>query len=311
MQREKVCRRTSIGGQAVIEGIMMRGVDRSALAVRKPDGEIDVEVTELKNARAWYKRTPLIRGCFNFIDTLRFGYGCLMRSAEKSGMLEEEQPGKFEQWLIDRMGDKATKVLSAFASVVGVILAVGLFFFMPTLLVKWIDGMVPLGGWKSVIEGVIKILLFLGYLFAVSRMSEIHRVFEYHGAEHKTIACYEADEELTVENVKKHIRFHPRCGTSFLLIVLIVSILVSSAVTWSNGLLRVAIKLLLLPVVVSIAYEIIKLAGRYDNILTRIVSAPGLWMQNFTTFEPDDSQMEVAIAAMKAVIPDDPEDAAW
>lgn len=304
MKETKEGFKTTIGGQALIEGVMMRGPALSAMAVRTQTGEIDVETWENKNVKKWYKKAAFIRGVFNMFDSLRMGYTCLMKSAEKSGMsMEDEEPSKFEKWLTDKCGDKMSKVVSAIALVAGVAIALLLFMVLPTFLVKGVDYFVPLGGFKTIIEGVIKIAVFVGYLALVSRMPEIRRVFEYHGAEHKTIACYEGGAELTVENVRKCRRFHPRCGTSFLLIVLVISIIVFSFVPWFSGFLRVAIKLLLLPVVVGIAYEIIKLAGRYDNIATRIISAPGLWLQKLTTNEPDDGQIEVAIASMKPVLP--------
>ena len=300
-------KKTSIGGQTVIEGVMMRGVDRSAMAVRRESGEIVVEQWEHKaSSSVWYKRTPLIRGIFNFVDQMISGYKCIMRSAELSGMDLEEEPSPFEQKLEKLFGEHLVKVLYGVASVLGVLLAVGLFMILPTAISKGVNflagGAIANAG-LSLLEGGIKIAVFVSYMALVRRMPEMYRMFSYHGAEHKTIACYEAGEELTVENVRRHIRFHPRCGTSFLLIVLVISILVFSVVTWQNGILRVVLKLLLLPVVVSISYEIIKLAGRYDNLVTRIISKPGLWLQRLTTVEPDDSMIEVAIASMKPVIP--------
>jgi len=304
MDEKKACsHKTSIGGQAVIEGIMMRGPAVSAMATRMPDGSIDTEKWDNKGTNAWYKKTPLLRGGFNLIDSLSLGYKCLMKSAEKSGMDLEEEPTKFEKWLIAKFGDGMMKVISGFALVAGVALAMLLFMVIPTYSIKFLDMVLPLGGYKTLLEGLLKIAIFVVYLALVSKMPDIRRVFEYHGAEHKTIACYEAGEELTVENVRKYKRFHPRCGTSFILIVLVISIIVFSVLPWYNGLLRIFIKLLLLPVVVGIAYEIIKLAGRYDNPLTRIVSAPGLWLQRLTTNEPHDDQIEVAIESMKPVLP--------
>ena len=300
-------KKTSIGGQAVIEGVMMRGMDRSAMAVRGDYGEMVGERGEHKaSSSVWYKRTPLIRGIFNFVDQMISGYKCIMRSAELSGMDLEEEPSPFEQKLEKMFGEHLMKVLYGVASVLGVLLAVGLFMILPTAISKGVNflagGAIANAG-LSLLEGGIKIAVFVSYMALVRRMPEMYRMFSYHGAEHKTIACYEAGEELTVENVRRHIRFHPRCGTSFLLIVLVISILVFSVVTWQNGILRVVLKLLLLPVVVSISYEIIKLAGRYDNLVTRIISKPGLWLQRLTTVEPDDSMIEVAIASMKPVIP--------
>jgi len=303
-------KKTSIGGQAVIEGVMMRGPGRSALAVRLPDGRIDVETWENKNGRAWYKKTPFIRGIFNLIDSLREGYRCLMKSAGKSGM-EEEEPSRFDRWLEKTFGDKLMKVLSGVSMVLGVVLALGLFIIAPTYAVKGLSLLVPLGGWATVIEGVLKIAIFIAYMALVSRMPDIRRVFEYHGAEHKTIACYEAGLELTPENAARQTRFHPRCGTSFIFLVLIISILVNSFLSWESVLLRVVCKVLLLPVVMGITYEIIKLAGRYTNVCTRALSAPGLWLQRLTTREPDFAQLEVAIASVKPVLPREDEDDRW
>lgn len=302
-------KKTSIGGQAVIEGVMMRGPARSALAVRLPDGEIDTEIWENKNGSAWYKKTPFIRGIFNLFDSLKEGYSCLMKSAEKSGT--EEEPGKFDRWLEKTFGDKMMKVISGFSMVLGVALALGLFVIAPTYAVKGLSLLLPLGGWATVIEGVLKIAIFIGYMALVSVMPDIRRVFEYHGAEHKTIACYEAGLELTPENAARQTRFHPRCGTSFIFLVLLISILANSFLSWDNLPLRVACKVLLLPVVMGVTYEIIKLAGRYTNVCTRIVSAPGLWLQRLTTREPSLEQLEVAIASVLPVLPRGGEDDRW
>lgn len=300
--------KTSVGGQALLEGIMMKGPFKSAMAVRKPNGEIDISTWETKQLTG-IRKVPFVRGTFNFIDTLIQGYDCLMKSAEISG--QEEEPDKLELWLNKVFGKAAGAVFGTIVTILAAVLAVGLFFGVPALIAgfagKYIESKVAL----SAIEGVIKIVMFLAYIIGVSKMSDIHRTFMYHGAEHKTIFCYEQGLELTVENVRKQQRFHPRCGTSFLLIVLVVSILVSSVITWENMLLRVAIKILMLPITVGISYEIIKFAGRHDNWFTKIISAPGLWFQNFTTQEPDDSMIEVAIAAVKPVLPENPEDAAF
>lgn len=309
--------KTSIGGQAVIEGVMMRndsaatGTDKFALAVRKPDGEIELEVWQNSKVKRWYRRTPFVRGIFNFISMLLVGYKTLMRSAELAGFEDEEIPSAFEKKLRDMLGDKFTLVFNAVVMILGVGLALALFMLLPAAIGFLVGRVVHSTVLLTIIEGVLKIAIFIGYLALVSRMEEIHRVFEYHGAEHKTIFCYEHGEELTVENVKKYTRFHPRCGTSFLLIVLVISIIVFSVVTWNSLFIRVLLKLLLLPVVVGIAYEIIKFAGRHDNAFTRTISAPGLWLQRLTTAEPDDSQIEIGIASMKAVIPEDPAHAAY
>ncbi len=309
---EKTQHKSSIGGQALIEGLMMRGPEISSMVVRLPDGEMDIETwqTNKKKKTPWYKKTPIIRGSFNFIDTMLMGYKCLMKSAEKSG-LDLEEPTAFEKKLQKLFGDNLMKVVSAVAMVLAVGLAALLFMVLPAAISQWVTPYVQYPWVRALIEGLIKIVIFVLYVAAVSRMPDIKRVFEYHGAEHKTIACYEAGLPFTVENVQAQSRFHPRCGTSFVLIVLVVSILVFSVVTWNSLVIRVLLKFALLPVVVGIAYEIIKLAGRYDNALTRIISAPGLWLQRLTTNEPDESQIECAIAAMEPCIPEDKHNDLW
>lgn len=316
MEEKNTAFKTSIGGQALIEGVMMRNdssavrIDKCAMAVRKPDGEIALETWESKKPKRWYRRAPFVRGIFNFINMLIVGYRTLMRSAELAGF-EDEEESAFEKKLREKLGDKFTSVFNGVVMILGVLLAVGLFVLLPSAISYLLGGWIHTPLALTVVEGIVKIVIFIAYLALVSRMQEIHRVFEYHGAEHKTIFCYENGLELTVENVQKFQRFHPRCGTSFLLIVLVISILVFSVVTWDSLWMRVVLKLLLLPVVVGIAYEIIKFAGRHDNLCTRMLSAPGLWLQRLTTAEPDGSQIEVAIAAMKAVIPKDRSDAIY
>lgn len=305
---KKGCFKTQIGGQALIEGVMMRGPEVAAMAVRLPNGEMDVEQWELKPAK-WYNKTPLIRGPVNFVTSMVDGYKCLSKSADKSMQGIEEEPSKFEKWLTDKLGGKLMAIIMVVASVLGVALALGLFMWLPALITKGLSAILPdimaMDIVKNLIEGILKILIFIGYIALTSLLKDIRRTYEYHGAEHKTIACYEAGEELTVENVKKHRRFHPRCGTSFMFLVLFISVLVNTVfrVPWGSLWVRVPIKLAVLPVVVAIAYEIIKLAGRYDNILTKIVSAPGLLIQRLTTREPDASQIECAIAAFMPCIP--------
>ena len=306
--------KTQIGGQALIEGVMMRGPKVQAMAVRLPSGEIDLEQWDLKPAK-WYRKTPFIRGPFNFVDSLVSGYKCLSKSADKSMQgVEEEATSKFEKWLTDKLGDKLMAIVMVIASVLGVALALGLFIWVPALITKGLSMLVPLNDFvKNIIEGVIKMTVFICYIALTALLKDIRRTYEYHGAEHKTIACYEAGEELTVENVKKHRRFHPRCGTSFMFLVLFISIIVTSVfqVPWDILWLRVLLKLCILPVIVSVAYEIIKLAGRYDNILTKIVSAPGLWIQRLTTREPDESEIECAIAAFMPCIPEEKGSDRW
>ena len=298
-------KKTSIGGQALIEGIMMRGPILSSMATRMPDGSIDVETwNTYKEKIHWTRKAPFIRGIFNMVDSMVVGYGCLMKSAEKAGV-EDEEPSKFDRWLEQKLGDNMMKVLGTVAVVLGVGLAAVLFVLIPTGLSSLFKPVIGTGIGLSLIEGLIKVIILVGYMWLCSRMAEIHRVFEYHGAEHKSIACYEAGLPLTVENVRPQRRFHPRCGTSFLFLVVFISIIVGSFISWENALLRMLIKLLLIPVVVGISYELIKLAGRSDGLFTRIISAPGLWLQHITTCEPDDGQIECAIAALTAVIPED------
>ena len=296
--------KTSIGGQALMEGVMMRGPRKSAMAVRRPDGELYTEVWDNAPSRIW-NRLPIVRGVVNMIGSLVVGYRCLMKSAEISteGMEDGEEPGKFEQWLEKTFGDKLTNIFLGIGSVLGVALAILLFMLLPAWLVGLGEGFLPRWG-MSLLEGVIKIAIFIGYMALVGRIPEMYRMFQYHGAEHKTIACYEAGEPLTVENIRKHCRFHPRCGTSFIFIVLILGILIFSVVTWSNAIVRTLLKIVLLPLVVGCAYELIKLAGRYDNWFTRIISFPGLQIQRITTHEPDDSMIEAAIASMIPVLPE-------
>ena len=411
----KKIHRTMIGGQAVIEGVMMRGVDKTALAVRKPDGDISLEVWNTsRHDRNSILRLPIIRGVINFVEMLVFGYKTISKSAEiaelapaegnpgklsdtsssvpeaasaesKSvveGTTAEGNPGKLSDTSSsvpeaapaegksvvegttaegnpgkpsetassvseaapaegkadgttaegkpaegtnteenpekssdtdknESGGDKGMSVATALSMIAGLVIAILLFAVLPTLIIGKTDRFVHWGSMSTIAEGVIKIAIFIGYLALIARMKDIQRVYQYHGAEHKTIYCYEHGDELTPENARKYTRFHPRCGTSFLLIVLIISIIVFSFVTWKTLWLRILLKLLLLPLVVGISYEIIKFAGRHDNSVMRFLLAPGLWLQRLTTREPDDSQLEVAIKALKAVIPDNPEDDLW
>lgn len=304
-------KKTSIGGQALIEGIMMRGPVLTSMATRMPDGSIDVETwnTHKGSKTPWTRKTPFIRGIFNMVDSMVVGYHCLMKSAEKAGV--EEEPTKFDKWLEKKLGHNMMKVLGGFAAVLGVALAAVLFIFIPTGLSSLLKPLLGAGIGLSLFEGLIKVIILVGYMWLCSRMKEIHRVFEYHGAEHKSIACYEAGLPLTVENIRPQRRFHPRCGTSFLFLVVFISIIVGSFISWDNPAIRMLLKLALIPVVVGISYELIKLAGRSDGILTRIISAPGMWLQRITTCEPDDSQIECAIAALEAVIPEDENADRW
>lgn len=328
-KKKDAIHRTRIGGQALIEGIMMRGVDKAAMAVRKKDGEIDVEVWDIPNGK-WYQKAPFIRGPINFVTQMADGFRYISKSAEKSGMMDDdgEELSKFEKWLNDKFGDKLMGALIAVASFLGVALALVLFICLPTWIFTGIQtllGDTDISMFRSLFEGVLKIIIFIVYLWLTSKLKDIARTYEYHGAEHKTIATYEAGEELTVENIKKHKRFHPRCGTSFIFLVLAISILVYSIVPINSelfvewwgvakavaDLIRIGFKLLFLPVIVSISYEVIRIAGRYDNIVTKIISAPGLALQRLTTREPDASQIEVAIASVMPVIPENKELDKW
>ena len=311
---------TSIGGSALIEGIMMRGPKRCNVCVRTGKDEIyneDISITTIPEKVKLFK-VPFFRGIAGLIDSMRLSYKALMLSADKAieSAEIEEAPSKFEKWLDDKFGDKLMKILMVISTILGVALAIGLFFFLPWGLFQLLRLAVPaLQGdgemvtlWQSVFEGVMKIALFLLYIVIVSQTRDMKRVFMYHGAEHKTIFCYENEEELTVENVKKQIRFHPRCGTSFMVIMLILGIVIGLFVPTVLGFWRPIIKIALIPVTCGIGYELIKLCGRHDNKFTRIIAAPGLWAQRITTKEPDDDMIEVAIEAIKAVIPEDGSD---
>lgn len=316
----KKTHKTSVGGQALIEGVMMQGPRGMATAVRKPDGEILTEYHTIKLLRNKNKffNIPIIRGIVGFVESMVMGYKTLMYSAEVSGMeeFEEEDMNKFERWLNDKMGEKLVNVVTAIGSVLGVVLAFLLFFYVPVLVFnkanEWANGAIT--NFQGLIEGVMKILIFVIYIAIVSRMKDIKRLFMYHGAEHKSIACYEAGLDLTVENAKKCTRFHPRCGTSFIFVVLIFSIVFYTIIAKifpviaADRFLWLILKLVFLPIIMGICYEFIRYAGRHDNLFVKIVSAPGLWMQRLTTKEPTDDILEVGIAAIKAVITDNPED---
>lgn len=305
-----IAKKTSIGGQALIEGIMMRGPKKTAMAVRNTKGEIVLEKwdNEPEGKKTTIidklKKIPVVRGVFNFASSMIMGYKALMKSAEIAGF-EDEEEKKDSKGLMAVVG-----VVSAF---LGVALSVGLFIYLPTLIYDLLAKLLPfLAGkafLKSLFEGILKIVILVCYMALVSRMKDIKRTFQYHGAEHKTIFCYEAGLELTVENVKKQGRFHPRCGTSFLIVMVIVGVFIGLLIPVGlPSLLRSAIKLLFLPLTMGLGYEFIKFAGKHENAVTRILSAPGLWMQRITVLEPDDSMIECAIAAVNEVIPDDGSD---
>ncbi len=310
--------RTSIGGQAVIEGVMMKGPDKIATSVRKPDGEIEIDVKPCGQARKnKFLKLPIIRGCVNFFDSMILGVKSLMWSASFFDLEEEddtpkEKQGKFEKWLEEKLGsEKALNAVIYFSVVLSLLMSVGLFILLPTVIVGFLDSLIKSHIILTLCEGVVRIGIFLIYLALVSKMEDIKKVFMYHGAEHKSIHCYEQGLELTVENVRTQSRLHPRCGTSFLLIVMVISIIVFSFISWNNPFLRLVLRLALLPVVAGISYEIIKFAGRHDNCFTAVLSAPGKWLQYITTREPDDSQIEVAINSLKAVLPENKGDDKW
>jgi len=320
-EKNQSCFRTSIGGQALIEGILMRGPQRQAIVVRNQDGELVEKEEELKLIRDRYPILgwPLIRGVVNFLDSMVKGVQALMYSADfypDDGTPEE--PSRFEKWLEKHFSSKKLQSLAVGLSVfLGIGLSVALFLVLPTFLtgglLHFFPGF-PLWG-RNVLEGLLKIVIFMVYLILCSRMKDMKRVFSYHGAEHKTIFCYEAGLPLTVENVRIQPRHHPRCGTSFLFVVIFVSILFSSVVfsfwRFTNAGLRTLVHLALLPVVVAVTYEFNRWVGRHDNALTRFLTAPGMWMQNFTTNEPDDSMIEVAIRALQLVVPEEKGKDAW
>jgi len=305
--------KTSIGGQALIEGVMMRGPKRLSIVVRTKDGlvEENEDITPLKEKCAVFGFV-FIRGVVNFINSLTIGMRSIMYSADKMPEEEQEDPTKFDLWLEKKLGsEKAEKIIILIAVVLGIALFVGLFMLLPTFLAGLASNFIENVIIRNLLEGALRITIFLTYLWLATKMSYIKRVWAYHGAEHKAIYCYEKSLPLTVENVREQSSLHPRCGTSFLFIVMIVSILVFSLISWDNLLTRFALRIALLPIVVSISFEIIKLAGKYDNFLTKIISAPGKALQKLTTREPDDEMIEVAIRAIENVIPESEEEAIW
>ena len=319
MSQEKF--KTTIGGQALIEGIMMRGPDKDAIVVRTREGLHIETMPRKKNPPKSWKNLPFIRGIFNFFDAQVVGIKALLRSADLAPEEMQEEPSKFDRWLEKKLGNEAfQKAIVGIAMFMGLGLSVVLFFLLPMIIGGLFDRWITSNLGVNLIEGLIRMVIFLGYMLLISRMEEMRRVFSYHGAEHKTIRCYEAGLPLTVENVRVQTRLHPRCGTSFLLVVMVISILVFSVASsallaavpaletirgsFGYRLLMIVFKLLLLPLVVGITYEINRWAGRNDNGFTRILTAPGMWLQNFTTNEPDDSMIEVGIAAVEAVLPE-------
>ena len=323
-KKENCCPKVSVGGQALIEGIMMQGPKGAAMSVRLPDGTIDTEKLEVKHIRDKFKPAgwPLIRGIFNMVESLMFGMKCMEKSAEKAGLDDDTDPenmSKLDKWISDHFGPKMMAVITGISMVLGCGLAFVLFFYLPTFLVDAADKHLfkdALASLHPLFEGILRMIIFVIYIWLTSKIPDIKRVFMYHGAEHKSIFCYEQGLELTVENVKKQKRFHPRCGTSFIFVILIISILISSVLVVAfPGIDEVravwmAIKLLIVPLTVGIGYEFIRYAGKHDNALVKILSAPGLWMQRLTTQEPTDDIIEVGIESIKAVLFDTEENKA-
>ncbi len=309
---KKACFRTSIGGQALLEGIMMRGPEKQSIVVRKSDGSFVVKTEPIKMISQKYKifKLPFIRGPINFFYSMKDGVSALMYSADIAfdDMPEEDyKPGFLERKLGRKKADEIAMTISL---VLGIALPVALFILLPTLIAGLFDDAIT-GVWRSLFEGLIRLIIFFIFIAGTSRMKDIKRTYMFHGAEHKTIYCYENALPLTVENVRKFPKEHPRCGTSFLFVVMIVSILVFAFVTWSNPLIRMLLRLLLLPIVVGISYEFNRAVGRHDNTFTKILRAPGLAFQKFTTIEPDDCMIEVAIEALKNVIPEEEGSDKW
>lgn len=294
----KVC---TVGGQAVMEGVMMKSQDGIALAVRKPDGEIATQYTPLRSKaqKGTFYGWPIVRGVVVFIESLTTGMGTLTESAKLAGEELDEEPSKFEKWLSEKLGKSVESVVIGLAVVIAVALSIGLFFVLPNLVSTLVFGKSDISGiWKSLVEGLVRLAIFIGYILMCASIKDVRRVFMYHGAEHKTIACYEAEEELSPENAMKHTRLHPRCGTNYLFLVMAVSILFFAVVGWNaNFFMRLLLRIAFLPVVAGLSYELLRFAARYDNLLTRAIRAPGLALQRITTKEPTPDMIEVAIAA--------------
>ncbi|SKC56576.1 DUF1385 domain-containing protein [Maledivibacter halophilus] len=296
--------KVSVGGQALIEGVMMKGPDGLAMAVRKSDGEIVVKkepVSKIEKSKLY--KIPVLRGVIAFFNSMIIGVRAITYSAEffEEGNSQYDK-GKFEKWLEEKLGDKADDIVTYFSVFLALAMALLIFMFIPTFLINFLKNIFTNRLVLSGFEGTLKILMFIGYIIIISRMKEIKRVFEYHGAEHKVIYCYESGKLLTPENAREFTTLHPRCGTSFLLFVMIISIILFSFIGWESPIERIIIKLILLPLVAGISYEIIKVAGKSKSKIMRLLSYPGLMLQKLTTKEPDDSQLEVAIEALKSIL---------
>ena len=313
MSQEKTTFKTSIGGQALIEGILMRGPEKQAIVCRTEEGLVEkTEELHLLRERYPFFGFPFVRGCVTFFDSLVKGMQALTYSASLIPLEQQEEPDKLDQWITRHFPEeKAEKLIIYTAVVLGILLSVFLFIFLPTFVVALIRPLTATYLLRNLSEGILKVIILLVYMWLVAHMSDVKRLFSYHGAEHKTIFCYEHGKPLTVENVRPESRFHPRCGTSFLLVVVLVSILVNATVRVANPFARVGVHLLLLPVVVGISYEINRWCGLHDNWLSAVLSAPGKWLQRITTNEPDDGMIECAIRAMELVIPDTRGRDAW
>lgn len=298
------CRLGTVGGQAVLEGVMMKSKDIVALSVRSTDGKIQTETEPFTTVRNKYKilQLPIIRGIVNFAESMILNFKTLNRSADMLGIEEEET--KFEKWLSKKFGKSITAIASAVGAVLGILLAVVLFVYLPIIISNALSLVWDNRVFKSVTEGVVKIAIFICYIFLCGLIPDMKRTFQYHGAEHKSIFCHEAGLDLTPENVKKMSRFHPRCGTSFLFVMMFLGIIVSLFIVNLPTPIRMTLKILLIPLIVGVGFEFIRFAGTHDNIFVKILSAPGLWVQRLTTKEPDISQIEVAIASLKASLPD-------
>ncbi len=310
--QSKEIKKTSIGGQALIEGIMMKGPSKTATAVRKPDGEIEIKESSINPLfKHKFFKLPIIRGSFVLIDAMISGVKELMFSAEFYG--EDYEEDAFDKFLKKVFKDKADTAIIYASVIIALLFSVGIFILGPTLLTNLLKTLITNSLLLNLVEGVLRVMLFVGYVYLVSKLEDIKRVFMYHGAEHKTIYCYENGEELTVENVRKYSTLHPRCGTSFMINVMLISIIVFSFFGWPNPFMRLIIRLLMLPVIAGLSYELNKYVGKCDNgnIFTKIITYPGFLIQKITTKEPDDSMMEVAIAAMERVIPQNGEDDKW
>ncbi|HBF3051764.1 TPA: DUF1385 domain-containing protein [Clostridioides difficile] len=292
----------AVGGQAVIEGVMMQSKDKRAVAVRKSDGEIALKEDRIKS---WVRdknidKIPFVRGSFVMIDTMIQGIKSLNFSSEF--FMEEAEEDKFDLFIKKIFKDKANDIIIIFSLVIAMLLSAGLFIFIPTLVGGAFSKVIPNDFMLNLIEGIIRIAILFAYIVLISRSKDIERVFQYHGAEHKSIYCYENDLELTVENARKFKRLHPRCGTNFLFIVMAVSIILFAFFGWPNPILRIFMRIICVPIVAGLSYEVIRVLGKYDNGFTKIIAYPGMMLQYFTTKEPDDEQLEVALEALKAVV---------